>query len=169
MTDIKSIPAPQAASLLFLREEELREGIESFFFAYRDFVSEADALLAESGMGRAHHRALYFIGRKPGITVGELLGVLRITKQSLSRVLKELVAMGLVVQTQGPEDRRQRLLRLTQSGAALEARLFTMQRARIAKAFRDAGPDAVAGFRKVLGGLRDRGDPPKRQNAGARS
>ena len=118
MADIKPI-----GKALFLREEELRRGIEMMFFAYRDFTSEADSILAEQNMGRAHHRAIYFIGRHPGITVSELLTILNITKQSLSRVLSSLVETGYVVQKTGPEDRRQRLLFLTETGTALETRL----------------------------------------------
>src|SRR5512145_2590120 len=89
MTDVKTGINP-----LFLREEELRQGLELLFFAYRDFTGEADAILGEYGFGRAHHRVIYFVGRNPGMTVSELLGILRITKQSLSRVLGQLVDEG---------------------------------------------------------------------------
>jgi DNA-binding MarR family transcriptional regulator len=153
MADVKSAERASATSLLFLREAELRQGIELLFFAYRDFVSEADTALAEIGLGRAHHRVLHFVGRSPGMTVGALLGILRITKQSLSRVLSELITQGFVERAAGTQDRRQRILHLTEKGRALESRLFEMQRSRIAKAFRDAGPDAVAGYRRVLKGL----------------
>ena len=91
MTDISSPADP-----LFLREDNLRRGIEMMFFAYRDFTGKPDEILAEIGLGRAHHRALYFIGRNPGISVTELLSILRITKQSLSRVLSELMRQGFV-------------------------------------------------------------------------
>ena len=150
MADIKPI-----GKALFLREEELRRGIELMFFAYRDFTGEADSLLAEQNMGRAHHRAIYFIGRNPGITVSELLAILKITKQSLSRVLSALVETGHVVQKTGPEDRRQRLLYLTELGSGLEAKLTALQGRRFAKAYRDAGMNAVEGFQKVLEGLLD--------------
>ena len=150
MADIKPI-----GKALFLREEELRRGIEMMFFAYRDFTGEADSILAEQNMGRAHHRAIYFIGRNPGITVSELLSILKITKQSLSRVLSALVETGHVVQHTGPEDRRQRLLYLTDTGNALEARLTEVQGRRFAKAYRDAGMSAVEGFHRVLQGLLD--------------
>ena len=150
MADIKPI-----GKALFLREEELRRGIELMFFAYRDFTGEADSLLAEQNMGRAHHRAIYFIGRNPGITVSELLAILKITKQSLSRVLSALVETGHVVQKTGPEDRRQRLLYLTDRGIALEARLTEMQGRRFAAAYRNAGAKAVEGFQHVLQGLLD--------------
>ena len=96
MADIKPI-----GKALFLREEELRRGIEMMFFSYRDFTSEADTILAEQDMGRAHHRAIYFIGRHPGITVSDLLGILNITKQSLSRVLSGLMKDGFVLQKTG--------------------------------------------------------------------
>ena len=105
------------ANLLFLREEDLRQGIELLFYAYRDFTAEADAMLAELGFGRAHHRVIYFVGRKPGMTVSELLDILKITKQSLGRVLKQLVDEGYVVQKEGENDRRQRLQAPIASGA----------------------------------------------------
>ena len=148
MADIKPI-----GKALFLREEELRRGIEMMFLAYRDFTSEADSILDEQNMGRAHHRAIYFIGRNPGITVSELLTILNITKQSLSRVLSSLVETGYVVQKKGPEDRRQRLLFLTETGTALEARLTAVQGRRFANAYREAGMSAVEGFHQVLEGL----------------
>ena len=150
MADIKPI-----GKALFLREEELRRGIEMMFFSYRDFTGEADAILAEQDMGRAHHRAIYFIGRHPGITVSDLLGILNITKQSLSRVLSGLMKNGFVRQKIGVTDRRQRLLYLTESGVELEARLTTLQGRRFAAAYREAGAEAVDGFQQVLRGLMD--------------
>ena len=135
------------------RDEAVRQGIELLFFAYRDFTAEPDAILAQYGFGRAHHRVVHFVGRHPQITVGELLGILRITKQSLNRVLGQLVRQGFVVQHRGEEDRRQRLLELTASGRELERRLSEVQRARVAAAFGKAGPQAAAGFRKVLLGI----------------
>src|SRR5581483_9838333 len=99
MSDIKS-----GANLLFLREEELRQGIELLFYAYRDFTAEPDAMLASYGFGRAHHRVIYFVGRHPEMTVSELLGILKITKQSLSRVLSQLVRQGFIVQRPGDRD-----------------------------------------------------------------
>jgi len=148
MTDIKIGVNP-----LFLREEELRQGIELLFFAYRDFTAEPDAMLADYGFGRAHHRVIYFVGRHPGITVSELLGILRITKQSLSRVLGQLVEDGFIIQRTGERDRRQRLLELTDRGIELERLLTEKQRARIARAYREAGAEAVEGFRKVMLGM----------------
>ena len=141
------------ANPLFLRDEELRQGIEMLFFAYRDFTAEPDAILAKLKLGRAHHRALYFVGRYPGCTVSELLGVLKITKQSLSRVLGQLVEEGYVEQAQGQRDRRQRLLNLTEKGRALEGQLTENQRERFARAYREAGAEAVAGFRAVMLGM----------------
>jgi DNA-binding MarR family transcriptional regulator len=145
---------PQAgAGLLFLREEEMRLAQDLLFFAYRDFTNAADVILEELGLGRAHHRALHFIGGNPGITVAELLGILRITKQSLARVLTVLIEQGYVVQAPGRADRRQRLLSLTPQGQALERRLFERQRERLTAAYREAGASAVEGFRRVMRGI----------------
>jgi DNA-binding MarR family transcriptional regulator len=140
-------------NLLFLREEELRLAQDLLFFGYRDFTAGADAILAELGMGRAHHRVLHFVGRRPGITVGELLGILAITKQSLARVLTPMVAEGYVLHAPGRSDRRQRLLSLTAKGEALERQLFERQREAVMRAYREAGPVAVDGFRRVMRGL----------------
>lgn len=137
-------------SNLYLREEELRRGIELMYFAYRDFTRDPDEILATSSFGRAHHRVLYFVGRNPGTTVSGLLKLLRITKQSLSRVLGQLVDDGYIIQKTGEEDRRQRLLHLTEKGKAFEKQLFATQRNRVAEAYKKAGPDAVAGFWEVL-------------------
>lgn len=147
---------PQAgANLLFLREEEIRAAQDLLFFAYRDFTNAADVILDELALGRAHHRALHFIGRNPGIPVGDLLALLRITKQSLARVLTTLVDDGYVAQAQGRTDRRQRLLTLTATGQALERRLFERQRERLVTAYREAGAGAVEGFRRVMRGIMD--------------
>lgn len=121
-------------SNLYLREEELRRGVELLYFAYRDFTRDPDEILAESRFGRAHHRVLYFVGRNPGTTVSGLLSLLRITKQSLSRVLGQLVEDGYITQESGLEDRRQRLLYLTDKGQAFEKELFATQRDRVAEA-----------------------------------
>lgn len=133
----------------------MRLAQDLMYFAYRDFTNAADVILVELGFGRAHHRALHFIGRNPGITVSDLLLILRITKQSLARVLGALVERGYVVQTPGREDRRQRLLSLTPSGEALERRCFESQLERLAPAYRDAGATAVDGFRRVMQGVMD--------------
>ena len=153
MTDLKSGPNP-----LFLRHDQLHQGIELLFYAYRDFTAECDAILATYGFGRAHHRVIYFIARSPSISVAELLATLRITKQSLSRVLSQLVSEGFVSVQKAQEDRRRRLLQLTDKGSVLERRLSEVQRARIGAAYRAAGGDAVEGYRKVLLGIIDEND-----------
>jgi len=136
--------------LLFLTDEQLRQGIELLFFAYRDFTGDPDAVLALRGYGRAHHRAIHFIKRRPGITIAGLLEILGVTKQSLNRVLRQLIEDGLVTSATGTRDRRQRLLRLTPVGDELERQLSEPQRARLRRAYNEAGPEAVAGFRAVL-------------------
>jgi DNA-binding MarR family transcriptional regulator len=143
------------ATLLYLREEELRLGVEMMFYAQRDLAAALDGALDRNRIGRAHHRALYFIGRNPHISVGGLLEILRITKQSLSRVLGEMLAADLVHQRAGRRDRRQRLLTLTPRGAEIERELFEIQRARLLSAYRAAGGPAVLGFREVLSALID--------------
>jgi DNA-binding MarR family transcriptional regulator len=148
-------PQGGPSSLLFLREEEMRLAQDLLFFAYRDFTGAADALLEEIGLGRAHHRAIHFIGRNPGMSVSDLLALLRITKQSLARVLGLLVEQGYVAAVPGRSDRRQRLLTLTATGQALERRLFERQRERLVAAFREAGGPAVEGFRRVMRGIMD--------------
>ena len=150
MADIKNRAADPDADPLAPRDEAVREGIELLFFAYRDFTAEPDRILVQYGFGRAHHRVVHFVGRHPGMTVGELLGILRITKQSLNRVLGQLLRQGFIVQRRGPQDRRQRLLELTDSGRELERRMSELQRARVGAAYRKAGAPAVEGFRKVL-------------------
>src|SRR3974390_2166639 len=148
MSDIKSL-VPRYAPV----EDEVSQGIELLFFAYRDFTAEPDTILARYDFGRAHHRVIHFVGRHPQMTVSELLGILRITKQSLSRVLGQLVRQGFVFQRPGARDRRQRLLELTPQGRELERQLSAPQRARIANAYRQAGAQAVEGFRTVLLGV----------------
>ena len=142
-------------SLLFLTDEQLRIGIEAMFFAYRGFTADPDRILAEKGYGRAHHRAIHFIHRSPGTTVNNLLAILGVTKQSLNRVLRTLIEDGLVSNTIGHKDRRERHLHLTEAGEALERVLSDAQRARMRSAFRSAGPEAVAGFRTVLEAMMD--------------
>lgn len=149
MADIKLSEKP-AEEQPFLSDEEVRQGIELLFFAYRDFTAEPDAILTQYGFGRAHHRVVHFVGRRPQMTVGDLLTILKITKQSLNRVLGQLVRQGFIVQHRGAQDRRQRLLELTDKGRELEQQLSAPQRARVAAAYRKAGGGAVDGFRKVL-------------------
>jgi len=150
-------PPIHADQRLFLTDEQLRAGIELLFFAYRDFTGDPDRLLADRGYGRAHHRAIHFIRHRPGITVAGLIETLAVTKQSLNRVLRQLIEDGLVIQTIGETDRRQRLLNLTDEGRALEATLSQPQRDRLRAAYLDAGPEAVAGFREVLHRMMDEG------------
>jgi DNA-binding MarR family transcriptional regulator len=142
-------------SLLFLTDDQLRRGIEAMFFAYRGFTADPDRILQEYGYGRAHHRAIHFINRSPGTTVNNLLSILGVTKQSLNRVLRTLVEDGLVVSRVGTRDKRERHLYLTDEGAALERQLSEAQRNRMRAAFRNAGPEAVAGFRTVLEQMMD--------------
>lgn len=162
MAETRSHPSKSRTGLvddrLFLTEQKLRQGAELMFFAYRAFISDPDAILDDRGYGRAHHRALHFIGRQPGISVAGLLDILNITKQSLARVLKPLTEDHLVLSVTGDEDRRQRLLYLTDEGKAFEARLSRAQRERLTDAFREAGPDAVAGFHKVMALMIDAGE-----------
>jgi DNA-binding MarR family transcriptional regulator len=138
------------ASTELYSDEELRDAMELLFFSYRDFIREPDAILEEYNFGRAHHRVIHFVGRNPDITVTHLLSILRITKQSLSRVLSQLVRENFIQQLEGPIDRRQRLLSLTQKGYELEDELSRDQRNRITSAFVRAGPEAVNAFYKVL-------------------
>lgn len=141
------------ANPLFLRDADLREALELLFFGYRDFTGEADAILEDYGFGRAHHRVIYFVGANQGLSVSDLLATLKVTKQSLSRVLSQLVNEGFVEQRTDDADRRRRLLFLTPKGRELEAALTERQCALISKAYRSAGADAVAGFRTVLLGI----------------
>lgn len=133
-----------------LGEAETTALIELLFFAYRDFVSDPDAILEEFGFGRAHHRVIHFVGRDPGMTVQQLLDILRITKQSLGRVLKELIDKGYVFQKEGETDRRQRLLHLTEAGEELRQRLMGPQISRIRRAVALPEGNAAHLYRKVL-------------------
>ncbi|MDE2164910.1 MAG: MarR family transcriptional regulator [Alphaproteobacteria bacterium] len=157
MADVKSQANP-----LFLREEELRQAIELLYYAYRDFTAEPDAMLARYNFGRAHHRVIYFVGRHPQMSVSDLLAILRITKQSLSRVLGQLVRQGFIRQSPGSRDRRRRLLELTEKGVELERQLSENQRQRIARAYRESGAQAVDGFRKVMFGIMSSEEDRKR-------
>ncbi len=146
---------PSGESLLFLTDEQLRKGIEAMFFAYRGFTADPDKILNDQSYGRAHHRAMHFIHRSPGTTVNNLLAILGVTKQSLNRVLRTLIADGLVLSKVGTLDKRERNLELTETGLALEQQLSEAQRRRMRVAYRAAGPEAVAGFRKVLEEMMD--------------
>ncbi len=159
--NITSYAVSYQASPLFLRDVELRHGIELMYFGYRDLTSGPDAVLVQHGLGRAHHRALYFIARKPDLIVSDLLKLLSITKQSLARVLNDLQAQGMVVSTIGTGDRRQRHLSLTEAGAALELKTFEALKATMQRAYSACGAQAVSGFWQVLMALVDpagRGD-----------
>jgi DNA-binding MarR family transcriptional regulator len=142
-------------NLLFLTDEQLRQGIEAMFFAYQGFTADPDRILATMAYGRAHHRAMHFIARIPGTTVTNLLAILDVTKQSLNRVLRTLIEDGLVESRVGNSDKRERHLYLTEAGAALERKLSDAQRSRMRAAYRAAGPQSVAGFRRVLEAMMD--------------
>ncbi len=148
----------RAASPLFLRDAEVRQGIELFFFANQHLWRAVDAGLAAAGLGRAHFRALYFIARRPGLNIGELQQLLGISKQALGRVMGALTARGLVDVRPGSTDRRQRELRVSAAGAALEAEFFAALRAQMGRAYSAAGQTAVTGFWQVAAALVPPGD-----------
>lgn len=145
-----STNATRSDQLRFLTDDQLRQGVELMFFAYRGFTADPDRILAARGYGRAHHRAIHFVNRRPGLTVNELLDLLGVTKQSLNRVLRQLVDDGLIESRVGVADRRHRNLTLTANGRTLEQELSAAQRRRMRAAFSSAGPEAVHGFRTVL-------------------
>src|SRR5690606_15350178 len=149
MQDENFLSQVPAASALFLREEEVRRGIEYLFFAHNALWRAIDTRLAEKELGRAHYRALYFIARQPGLTISDLLGLLGITKQSLGRVVKELDARALLTTRPGNRDRRQKELRLTSEGRALENAIFSQLRDTMSRAYTHAGQAAVTGFWQV--------------------
>lgn len=130
--------------------EPLLGCIELLFFAYRDFTGDPDAILERYHFGRAHHRVLHFVSRNPGLRVADLLDILKITKQSLARVLKQLVDQGYVVQKAGSTDRRERLLYLTAKGQSLSGQLAELQIARLREALHAAGPNAEETVRRFL-------------------
>jgi len=143
------------------REEAVRQGIELLFFAYRDFTGDPDAILKHFGFGRAHHRVLHFVNRHSGLRVADLLDILTITKQSLSRVLKELIDKGYIVQQAGSSDRRERLLFPTDKGRALAERLAAPQLVRLSAALKTAGPGAEATVRRFLEAMVNAEERPK--------
>ena len=154
----KSRPAAVPVETVLPADELHFDLIELLFFAYRDFVSDPDEVLAKLGFGRAHHRVLHFVNRNPGMKVAELLDVLKITKQSLGRVLKQLIDEGYILQKEGANDRRQRLLYVTAAGAALAVKLAGLQTARIARVLAELGPDAREAARRFLAGMIDAED-----------
>lgn len=147
MTDIIASPTKTHGALTDSQAAEL---VEMMFFAYRDFVADPDEILEGLGFGRAHHRVLHFVARGPGMTVAQLLDILRITKQSLSRVLKDLIEKGYVFQREGEEDRRQRLLYLTPTGEALWKKLIAPQIVRFQDAARQLGEEDAVLYRELL-------------------
>lgn len=143
----RALQSPQPTGTADAR---LRRAVELLYFAYRDFTADADALLVRYQFGRAHHRVIYFVGRSPGMGVGDLLALLRITKQSLAPVLAQLVEGGFVIQRADDGDRRRRRLYLSPEAEELERLLTERQTQRIAEAYAAAGPEAVDGFCRVL-------------------
>jgi DNA-binding MarR family transcriptional regulator len=136
------------------------EIIELLFFAYRDFISDPDAILEKKEFGRAHHRVLHFVNRNPGMTVADLLDTLKITKQSLARVLKQLIDSGYIAQMEGTEDRRQRHLYPTVAGRDLALDLARPQSRRIGRAFGKAGSEMREDVVRFLSGMRNKGGEP---------
>lgn len=158
MADI-NFPSPAPDTSADATDDEALAVIEQLFFAYRDFVGEPDAMLAELGFGRAHHRVLHFVHRNPGMTVAVLLDILQITKQSLARVLKHLIETGYIAQEEGPQDRRQRLLHTTDKGAHLVERLIAIQSSRIKGALQALPSAERANVQVFLRALRNSGVP----------
>jgi DNA-binding MarR family transcriptional regulator len=157
MTDINYLPETKsaAASSASALSEPLWDLIELLFFAYRDFVGDPDEVLSKLGFGRAHHRVLHFVNRNPGMKVAELLDILRITKQSLGRVLKQLIDQGYVLQREGAQDRRQRLLYVTAKGEQLALKLATLQTERLSRALAELGPGTHEAARRFLAAVID--------------
>jgi DNA-binding MarR family transcriptional regulator len=151
-TSSKSRPAETPAEIAALAREPYWDLIELLFFAYRDFVGDPDQLLDKLGFGRAHHRVLHFVNRNPGMKVAELLDVLKITKQSLGRVLKQLIDEGYVMQKEGA-DRRQRLLYVSPAGEALALKLAGLQTERIGRVLDELGPGGRDIARRFLTGM----------------
>jgi DNA-binding MarR family transcriptional regulator len=150
--------APPLPGESFVEERPAYDLIELFFFAYRDFVGDPDRILDEYGFGRAHHRVLHFVSRQPGLTIAELLDILKITKQSLNRVLKELIEKGFIESRMGVNDRRQRLLFATQAGEELGGRLALIQTNRINRALEGEPEEVRACISRFLLGMVDPGD-----------
>jgi DNA-binding MarR family transcriptional regulator len=155
MAMVEPTEGTRSENLLFLTDDQIRKGIEAMFFAYRGFTADPDRILLDKGYGRAHHRAVHFIHRSPGTTVNNLLSILGVTKQSLNRVLRTLIEDGLVHSEIGTRDKRERHLYLTELGQELEVELSNAQRDRMRAAFRQTGPEAVAGFKQVLEAMMD--------------
>ena len=135
------------------RQAELRESIELFFFAYRAFTSRPDRILAQRGLGRVHHRILYFVGHRPGVAINELLEILGVSKQALNAPLRQLIEMKLVGTKPAELDRRYKELRLTAEGAKLEALLTGTQMKHMAAVFAAAGTPAEAAWKRIMQSL----------------
>jgi DNA-binding MarR family transcriptional regulator len=148
-------------NMLDRNRDALDEALEILFFAFRGITAEPDRVLAERGLSRVHHRILYFVRRHPGIRPGALLGILRVSKQALSKPLRDLVRQELVAATVPPENRRTKALRLTAAGARLERRLSGLERRRFSRAFRGAGPAGARGWREVMRRLAARRSPSR--------
>jgi DNA-binding MarR family transcriptional regulator len=155
MADINVMTPMSAPQSQTAATEPVWDIIELLFFAYRDFVGDPDEVLIKLGFGRAHHRVLHFVNRNPGMKVAELLDILRITKQSLGRVLKQLIDQGYVLQREGAQDRRQRLLFVTPKGETLALKLAMLQTERIGRAFAELGPGAHEAARRFLAAMID--------------
>lgn len=164
MADVISAEAPAARPAKAAAsgdEAPAFDVIELFFFAYRDFVRDADEALAEYSFGRAHHRVLHFVDRNPGLRVTELLDILKITKQSLGRVLRELVDKGFIIQREGASDRRQRLLYVTDRGDRLARELARLQTRRVSHALGQLTPSEAQAVRRFLFEVIDPDERPK--------
>ncbi len=151
----KAMAHTNKAPKMIKKTDDIRQDIELMFFAYRAFTRDADLLLGELGLGRAHHRVLHFVHSRPGMFVGELLAILSISKQSLNRVMRELQAKQLISNDIDPEDRRRRRLHLTQNGTMLAEELLRLQRERFVRAYRSMTPDMVRAWRRVLEAMLD--------------
>src|SRR5271155_4945874 len=154
----KARPAAEPVDTTAEMREPYWDLIELLFFAYRDFVGDPDQVLEKLRFGRAHHRVLHFVNRNPGMKVAELLDVLKITKQSLGRVLKQLIDEGYVVQKEGADDRRQRLLYVSPAGEALALKLAGLQTERIGRILDELGPGARETAGRFLAGMIDAKD-----------
>ena len=144
MTDLNKLLTP-----LFLSDKEIRKVIELFFFSYREFTSEPDEILNRISFGRAHHRIIYFVGKKQHITIKDLLSILKITKQSLSRVLNQLVKEKYILLSVG-DDKRTKKLSLTHKGTELEEKLSNLQISKIRNIIKNSDESDINGFKKIL-------------------
>ncbi len=158
ITEATSLAPAEPARSAPAAEEPCWDLIELLFFAYRDFVGDPDEVLARLRFGRAHHRVLHFVNRNPGMKVADLLDILKITKQSLGRVLKQLIDEGYVIQKEGARDRRQRLLYATAAGEALALKLAGLQTERIARVLAELDPNGREAARRFLAGMIDADD-----------